>query len=741
MTHEFDGRVVSDLHKSTAANYGPTDSRPVRPRRPMRQNSQDQPLDNSFGSAVEGSRPIRERPVPFSNLPNFVVEAVENKVQRVSSFVQNIPELLTTISSPLLGASGTVSNIDGQSAQYPSVGSAAYPTGSNSGNRRPNNRPAVQQSRPVGSTNFQSYNPNQGSIQGSSSVSSAGNGAPDNNRGNSNPSTPLNNRENNPFQIVVVEPSQNQGNNPSVSQIPSNTQGEPAIPVASGGVVPPSGYVPNDEPFVLTDFHITDPTSSANQGASNTGNGIQSQRPQSVGFNRSPSQNGNNSPTRLYPSNGNSFNQQAKPSSSYPSESGKGVIGYNGVQNPSNSPPSQVGQSSTSFNDVQNTYNQQESSIYTVVNGIQEFTLDLLSAFRALRTKGNVVFSPISITSLLSLLTLGTKGPSSQEIEMALHLPNSLSSSTHHAQYENILRRLNLESRGLNITTSSRLFMEETIPISSSFTTQAALHYNCSVSLENFRQRPTQAKNDVNQWVEKATEGKITDFITAPFSPETLFVAANTIYFNGQWETPFPEYFTGLRDFDTGNGIITIPMMTSVFETSHFYSPQYNLDVTSLPYVGGEFSMIILLPRESPQQKSIKWLERQLDTFLIDEFIANMTSKPVSLSLPKMRLRMKSNLINSLSQLNIRSIFSSSAADFSGLSSKKPLWVSQFLHEAIMEVTETGTVAAAVSAVTLDRMGGYQRINVNKPAILFIYDNVTRLPLFWVRLTKPESIS
>ena len=502
------------------------------------------------------------------------------------------------------------------------------------------------------------------------------------------------------FPLSPGSSSQNFGQSQSPSSfdqsVSANTEkgGQLAIPVASGGIVPPKNYYAQDQMIILDNVPWVHRTQN-NRQPENVILGTQD----GSGFGLATQ--GNN------PSNGwNSGHATA-----------------NNFGNPQNN--------------VQSVYQGSGSNVFTVVDGIKEFTLDLIPTFRALGIRGNIVFSPVSIASLLSLLTLATNGETKHEIEVALNLPSTWSSDTQHQQFENILRRLNHVSQGLTINTSSRLFVKQSIPVFGSFTDMAANHYNCSVSLENFKFRPVRTQRRVNAWVEKETLGKIKKLVAQPFNTDTLFVAVNTIFFKGNWKTPFPKYFTAPRVFDTGTEELNIPMMTNVFETPHYFSELLNLDIVSIPYVGDQFAMFVILPRESPREKSIQQVESELDTFYIDELIHNMTTKQVSISLPKMRMSMKASLVHSLSQLNIQKLFSPTLADFSGFTNARP-WVNEILHEAIIEINEIGTEAAAATIATLDRLGGFDRVNINKPAIIFIRDLVTGVPLFWTRLVKPE---
>ena len=505
-------------------------------------------------------------------------------------------------------------------------------------------------------------------------------------------------------------------------------EGQLIIPVASGGVEPPRNYNPNDRVTILNDIPwisvINQQPGNGNPIFPNIGNGYQQSGNGNPIFQGSGSQLFPGTPNIIIPEPANPITSGSAntktPGPVNPIIQGP-IIQHPASQIQPNSPPG-----NTNF-------------VFSAINGIQQFTLDIITTFN--RISGNIVYSPVSISSLLSLLTLASKGETRFEIESVLHLPNTESSLSQHIQYENILKRLNHVSPGVTIRASSRLFVEETIPTFDVFTEKAVQHYNCTVSVESFRRSPIKTQNNVNKWVENETEGKIKNFIEKPFSPNTLFVAVNTVYFNGEWKTPFHEPFTNIAEFDTGTKVIRIPMMTNVLTTPHYFSKKLNVDIAALPYYGDEYAMFIILPRESPKQRTIESVEYQLDPFIIDELIFNMTPKMISLNLPKMRMAMKVSLKHSLSQLKIEHMFSPTLADFSGLSNARPLWVSEVLHEAVIEVNEAGTVAVAGSGTAIDRIGPLDRVNVNKPAIIFIRDLITGTPLFWTRLVEPKPIT
>ena len=72
------------------------------------------------------------------------------------------------------------------------------------------------------------------------------------------------------------------------------------------------------------------------------------------------------------------------------------------------------------------------------------------------------------------------------------------------------------------------------------------------------------------------------------------------------------------------------------------------------------------------------------------------------------------------------------AADFSGIAEGWPLMIDDVLHKTHIEVDETGTKAAAATAVGMaDECKREQRtVTLDRPFLFMILDNNSRLPVF-----------
>jgi serpin B len=81
-------------------------------------------------------------------------------------------------------------------------------------------------------------------------------------------------------------------------------------------------------------------------------------------------------------------------------------------------------------------------------------------------------------------------------------------------------------------------------------------------------------------------------------------------------------------------------------------------------------------------------------------------------------------------------------ADFSGMTTQEKLLISAVLHEAFIAVDETGTEAAAATAVVMGAVSAGPTpvsVVVDRPFLFVIHDLATATPLFVGRVTDPTA--
>ncbi|NXQ23574.1 SPB10 protein, partial [Alaudala cheleensis] len=165
------------------------------------------------------------------------------------------------------------------------------------------------------------------------------------------------------------------------------------------------------------------------------------------------------------------------------------------------------------------------------------------------------------------------------------------------------------------------------------------------------------------------------------------------------------------------------------------------IKIIELPYVENELSMFILLPDDvSDNTTGLELVERELTYEKLAEWTksVNMMEAEVNLYLPKLKMKENYDLKSPLSSMGIRDAFEPGQADFTGMSAKKDLFISQVIHKAFVEVNEEGTEAAAATGVlTMRSLVPRMTFKADHPFLFFIRHNKSQTILFFGRLCSP----
>lgn len=348
----------------------------------------------------------------------------------------------------------------------------------------------------------------------------------------------------------------------------------------------------------------------------------------------------------------------------------------------------------------------------------------------------NVFFSPYSISSALAMTYTGAEGLTQKEMKVVFGFPDDKEAVGKAYQILNRhLDTLTDEETELNVANS--LWCQEDYDFLEDFLSINKKYYDAGVRKVNFRKDHTGARKQINQWVENATKERIKNLIgEGMLDPSVRLVLANAIYFKGLWEFPFEKKQTQTDIFYAGKDYSKhVRFMNRSVSVKYFEDEL--AQVIELPYAGKELSMMILLPQETD---GIKKLENKLDSALYRKYLDAMYTRKVDVYLPRFKVEAQYNLNDPMKNLGMRSAFDR-RADFSGMTGKKDLFISDVAHKAFVEVTEEGTEAAAATGVVMSKTSLVKKLEfkADHPFIYMIRDNRTGAILFMGRLSDPGS--
>ena len=161
--------------------------------------------------------------------------------------------------------------------------------------------------------------------------------------------------------------------------------------------------------------------------------------------------------------------------------------------------------------------------------------------------------------------------------------------------------------------------------------------------------------------------------------------------------------------------------------------------VLELPFINGQFSMIVVLPHSDD---GLDAMEKLVSADMLESWISNLDSRDVNLWLPKFRLEEQFSLTETLSSLGICDAFKPGAANFERMTGDRLMYISAVEHKAFIDVNEDGCEAAAGTSFKLVALGlgdfpptGPVKIRVDHPFLFLIRDRDSSVILLMGRVT------
>jgi len=295
-----------------------------------------------------------------------------------------------------------------------------------------------------------------------------------------------------------------------------------------------------------------------------------------------------------------------------------------------------------------------------------------------------------------------------------------------------------MEGSEFTLNIANSLWGQAGFELKTQFLDTLARYFGAGMYTVDFEHAPEAARVAVNEWVADETEDKIKDLIPEGAVNElTRLILANAIYFNGSWMYPFTENATSQEDFTLLDGSeMTVDMM-KMSGTGLSYLEGEGFQAVSLPYLSPDFSMLVLLPDEG----QFTAFESILDADNLLAIIGQMQFNQVALQMPKFDFEMATNANDVLAELGMGEIFDPDAADFSGITEEDQLYVTSVLHKDTITVDESGTEAAAATAVIMGIKSAMPKepisLIIDRPFLFLIRHEPTGTILFMGRVVEP----
>ena len=351
----------------------------------------------------------------------------------------------------------------------------------------------------------------------------------------------------------------------------------------------------------------------------------------------------------------------------------------------------------------------ESKTVSPLARSVNEFAFDLfirLSHGSSSDEDGNVFLSPISISTAMSILLLGAKDDSEQQILTGLKL-EGLTENVHEYYKKLITDRISNEST-LTLVSYLLVQKEEANQTLDDFKKKASDYYSAEIDDVDFTTDGKMIALKANGWVNEKTKGLIKSVLDVPPDQSTKLIILNAIHFKGKWKEPFDReltrkmaFYNNGKDKDVDTDFL-ISYGTRVPYVKGTVCKE-SVQIVKLFYEKENISMIVVLPDERSGLTRILTgtTFRQELTDLMEKLEDNPFGTKLNLFLPKFELQTDYTLNTVLTYMGMVNIFSQEA-NLSGINGRRDLSVSLVKHKAVVKVDEEGTEAAAVTAVVAE---------------------------------------
>jgi serpin B len=380
------------------------------------------------------------------------------------------------------------------------------------------------------------------------------------------------------------------------------------------------------------------------------------------------------------------------------------------------------------------------TNVPTLAAGNRAFAFALYQQLAKKEPNENLVFSPYSISTALAMAYAGARGKTADEMKSSLRF--TLDNGTLHEAFNAIDLALAARGQGkvgadgtpFRLNVHNALWAQRNYAVEQAFLDTLAVHYGAPLYLQDFETNPEGARGKINAWVEEKTEKLIPELLPAgSIRTDTSFVLTNTVYFNASWKTKFTKEATRPAPFKRRDGTeVQAQLMHEDLRIP--YAQGGNYVAVALPYASEELSMIAVLPAAG----AFDAVEAAIGDAWFEALRAKLAVKHVALGFPKLDYKAQASLGTQLRALGMNLPFSKEA-DFSGLTSGR-VAIDDVIHEAVIKVTEGGTIAAAATAVTIRTTSlpvFDATVTFDRPFLYAIVDQPTGQILFIGRVVDP----
>ncbi len=366
------------------------------------------------------------------------------------------------------------------------------------------------------------------------------------------------------------------------------------------------------------------------------------------------------------------------------------------------------------------------------------FPFNLFHQIAKEKPKENVLLSPMSVSTALSMTYPGAAGETKKALARVLNFPSPADDETVNQQNKDVLDSLRQPGGGTKLEIANALFGNKEVTFKQPFLDANRKYFDSEVRSLDFN--ASESLNTINSWVSEKTHEKIPKILDK-IGQDAILYLINAIYFKGTWQNQFDKSVTHEADFNTAGGGTKKVHMMHMARDDFRYLENDQFQAVNLPYADNRLSLYVFLPKEGG---SLESFESNLNQNSWAQWAASFRKREGQLGLPRFKIDDSMELKQPLSEIGLEVAFDEAKADFSGMAeTAQKIYISRVIHKTFMELNEEGTEAAAVTAVEMSVTSAAVNpvppfeMTVDRPFFIALHDSKTGKILFAGHIVNP----
>ncbi|MBQ7915866.1 MAG: serpin family protein [Firmicutes bacterium] len=351
---------------------------------------------------------------------------------------------------------------------------------------------------------------------------------------------------------------------------------------------------------------------------------------------------------------------------------------------------------------------------------------------QSLEDEKNILISPLSVMSGLTMMGNGASGETLSQLETVLGLPVTDLTKYLHSYVSQLP---SAENYRLSLANSIWFTDSKLFTANPDFLQTNADYFGADMYQLPFSRNAVRA---MNNWVDEKTDGMIPEIIKE-IPDNALMYLINALAFEAKWENEYERSDVDKGTFTLEDG--TTKKMDFMYSEEHKYLEDENAVGVIKYYKENKYAFAALLPNEGV---TVAEYAATLTGDHLYEMLANPARESVKTAIPKFEADYSGRMEDVLKNMGLTDAFDPRLADFSQLGSFEGgnIYVEEMLHKTYISVDEKGTKATALFAGLFS--GGsegpieYKYVYLDRPFIYMLIDCETNLPFFIGAFMDPK---